>query len=367
MEAIPLELQPAPSGDGRRLLLAAAISMALHGGVLAAFSAAPPPTAPMGEAIDVEILVDAAAPAATPDDAQSQARPPETAEPVPADAAAAKPQDVAALAEPPPPPFMTQPETAPPALAPPASPLALPEPAQDADAGRQQDEAREEARQRDRREAQEEAQQAARRKKEQLARRQALLEAQEARQQAQEEAQEARQQAARAAARIHARREAERAQAAREARQADAERREAKQADAERREARQADAERRQVQEARRHAALQPSADTGGGGGAPARASGADIGAFRSAVAARVAAMKRYPAGARGRGETGRPVVAFSVSPAGGLGGVSLARSSGHGELDSEALSMVRRAAPFPRPPAGAPRSFSIGVSFDLR
>lgn len=77
--------------------------------------------------------------------------------------------------------------------------------------------------------------------------------------------------------------------------------------------------------------------------------------------------MKRYPAGARARGETGRPAVAFSLSPSGSLAGVSLARSSGHGELDAEAVAMVRRAAPFPRPPAGAPRSFSIAVGFDLR
>jgi TonB family protein len=96
-------------------------------------------------------------------------------------------------------------------------------------------------------------------------------------------------------------------------------------------------------------------------------ASGADVAAFRAGVAARVAAMKRYPPGARGRGETGRPVVAFQLSPSGALAGASLSRSSGHAELDAEALAMVRRAAPFPKPPSGAPRNFSIGVSFDLR
>lgn len=93
----------------------------------------------------------------------------------------------------------------------------------------------------------------------------------------------------------------------------------------------------------------------------------AEIAAFRSLVARRIASEKRYPAGARERGQRGRPVVAFSLSPSGGLAGVSLARSSGHAELDAEILAMVRRAAPFPKPPPGAARAFSLAVSFDLR
>jgi TonB family protein len=95
--------------------------------------------------------------------------------------------------------------------------------------------------------------------------------------------------------------------------------------------------------------------------------SGAQIAAFRLDVARRVAQLKRYPSGARQRGEIGAPKVTFALAPSGALASVSLTRSSGHGELDAEALSMVRRAAPFPKPPVGAPRSFSISVSFDLR
>ncbi|MEO0771612.1 MAG: TonB family protein [Pseudomonadota bacterium] len=58
----------------------------------------------------------------------------------------------------------------------------------------------------------------------------------------------------------------------------------------------------------------------------------------------------------------GTAVVAFRVSGSGGLSGASIARSSGNAQLDQAALSMVRRAAPFPAPPPGAKRSFSISI-----
>lgn len=58
----------------------------------------------------------------------------------------------------------------------------------------------------------------------------------------------------------------------------------------------------------------------------------------------------------------GATVVAFRISGSGGLAGVSVARSSGSSALDSAALRVVQRAAPFPAPPAGAQRSFSIQI-----
>lgn len=93
---------------------------------------------------------------------------------------------------------------------------------------------------------------------------------------------------------------------------------------------------------------------------------GLDIAAFRAAVAQRVAGMKRYPPAARDRGEEGKPVVAFMLDRAGRLVSVSLAKSSGHADLDAETLAMVRRAAPFPAPPPGAGLGFSLGVNFRL-
>jgi len=61
-------------------------------------------------------------------------------------------------------------------------------------------------------------------------------------------------------------------------------------------------------------------------------------------------------------GSRGTAVVAFSVSGGGGLGGVSIARSSGSATLDSAAIRMIQGAAPFPAPPPGAQRSFSISI-----
>lgn len=58
----------------------------------------------------------------------------------------------------------------------------------------------------------------------------------------------------------------------------------------------------------------------------------------------------------------GTAVVAFSITSGGGLASVSLARSSGSSALDRAALGVVRSAAPFPQPPSGARRSFSIQI-----
>lgn len=58
----------------------------------------------------------------------------------------------------------------------------------------------------------------------------------------------------------------------------------------------------------------------------------------------------------------GTATVSFQIAASGALAGATLARSSGSSALDRAALDLVRRAAPFPPPPAGARRSFTIGV-----
>lgn len=59
---------------------------------------------------------------------------------------------------------------------------------------------------------------------------------------------------------------------------------------------------------------------------------------------------------------TGAAVIAFTIAASGGVSAVSLAQSSGSATLDQAALQLVRSAAPFPRPPQGARRSFSIRI-----
>ncbi|MEP1767832.1 MAG: TonB family protein [Sulfitobacter sp.] len=58
----------------------------------------------------------------------------------------------------------------------------------------------------------------------------------------------------------------------------------------------------------------------------------------------------------------GTAVVAFSVSSSGGLAAASIARSSGSSALDKAALRVIRKAAPFPKPPKGARRRFTIKI-----
>jgi protein TonB len=95
--------------------------------------------------------------------------------------------------------------------------------------------------------------------------------------------------------------------------------------------------------------------------------SGAEISEYQGAVITRLAAAKRYPEAARDRGPHGMAVVRFTIDASGQVVGVSLAQSAGDAILDAEALATVRRASPFPPPPAGAPRVFSAPLSFKVR
>ncbi|OIQ43831.1 MAG: hypothetical protein BM558_10170 [Roseobacter sp. MedPE-SW] len=72
--------------------------------------------------------------------------------------------------------------------------------------------------------------------------------------------------------------------------------------------------------------------------------------------------MRRIQRAKRQANVRGVALVRFKISAGGGLAGLSIARSSGSGKLDGIALAQVRRAAPFPPPPAGARTSFSIRI-----
>lgn len=84
-------------------------------------------------------------------------------------------------------------------------------------------------------------------------------------------------------------------------------------------------------------------------------------------VYAKLRRSLRYPAEARRKRIRGEVHVRFTVSRSGGVGSVSVARSSGSSVLDGAAIDTVRRAAPFPEIPAAAGRSswsFTVPLAF---
>ena len=58
-----------------------------------------------------------------------------------------------------------------------------------------------------------------------------------------------------------------------------------------------------------------------------------------------------------------RSEVAFTVAADGGVSALRLQKSSGVAALDQEALDLLRRAAPLPKPPDGAARELVVPVS----
>ncbi|MBM1813662.1 cell envelope integrity protein TolA [Pseudosulfitobacter pseudonitzschiae] len=111
------------------------------------------------------------------------------------------------------------------------------------------------------------------------------------------------------------------------------------------------------------------SGNTDGQAGAKARAA-ADRQAAAAAKAANAAASN-YPGQVMARiarlprprtSSRGSATIAFTIAGNGGLSGAQVAASSGSAQLDQAALDLVRRASPFPPPPKGAQRSFSIRI-----
>lgn len=76
---------------------------------------------------------------------------------------------------------------------------------------------------------------------------------------------------------------------------------------------------------------------------------------------------KRYPSGARSRGEGGIAYVRFTIDERGNVLSASLARSAGSAELDQEVVALPHRASPVPAPPVGAKRTITAPVRFNTR
>lgn len=99
----------------------------------------------------------------------------------------------------------------------------------------------------------------------------------------------------------------------------------------------------------------------------PQKAGPAQTAATRSGTAAaanypgqvmrQIQRTRRERVNARGSAQ-----VSFTIAANGGLAALGIARSSGSARLDQVALQQIRRAAPFPRPPTGAQRSFTLRI-----
>lgn len=74
--------------------------------------------------------------------------------------------------------------------------------------------------------------------------------------------------------------------------------------------------------------------------------------------------QQHYPASARAQHIEGRVVVAFWLDERGDLTHQAVYRTSGHPELDAEAVAAIHRAAPFPPPPPGSPHGFVASMEF---
>jgi len=72
---------------------------------------------------------------------------------------------------------------------------------------------------------------------------------------------------------------------------------------------------------------------------------------WKSRIAAHLQRHKRYPYAAAQRGEKGIVELTFSVDREGHVISARIRHGSGHPLLDSEAMAMIHRAQPLPRPP----------------
>jgi protein TonB len=77
-----------------------------------------------------------------------------------------------------------------------------------------------------------------------------------------------------------------------------------------------------------------------------------------------------FPESARAKGEHGSVVVSFSITRSGRLISRRIAKSSGHAELDTEALATLQRAQPYPPPPPDLTDqqfTFSLPMNYNIR
>ncbi|MEI9899003.1 MAG: TonB family protein [Hyphomicrobium sp.] len=91
---------------------------------------------------------------------------------------------------------------------------------------------------------------------------------------------------------------------------------------------------------------------------------------WQKAVALHLNKHKRYPGDAREHGEEGVAVVWFQIDRSGKMITGRLDRSCGSSQLDKEAVEVLSRASPFPRPPSGLTDlsfNFALPIRFQIK
>jgi protein TonB len=94
--------------------------------------------------------------------------------------------------------------------------------------------------------------------------------------------------------------------------------------------------------------------------------SGVDLAGFLDEVRRRLDAAKQYPAAARRSGMEGTTEVQFRLRSDGAPNEIEVVRSSRSAVLDGAAVETVRRAGPFPPPPAQADMIVRVPLVFQL-
>lgn len=86
-----------------------------------------------------------------------------------------------------------------------------------------------------------------------------------------------------------------------------------------------------------------------------------------SRLSAHLERRKRYPKAALAQGLAGDVRVRFVIAPDGTILAPELSQSSGIPEFDQEALDLLQRASPAPKPPPGANTFVTVPISFSLK
>jgi protein TonB len=87
------------------------------------------------------------------------------------------------------------------------------------------------------------------------------------------------------------------------------------------------------------------------------------IDAYKRTVATKIARNK--PASDTAASAQGVALISFTVLVDGRVGQLKIVKSSGHKTLDQAAMAAVGKSSPFPPPPTGAGRSFTVPIRFN--